>query len=205
MMQQSFAPAGGPRGMTPLEAALRDPPVRDFLLRYARHKAGQVDRAMDLVQETVLVALRRDGEGTGWRQAPPPVESFLGSVMNGQHSNWMTREKRQRRRTVDTETDAVPDETLNVEEARIAREEDEEREQRGQGFMAQLVACFAGKKNGDLPLAIIESMQESPRPTRAALAERFGCTVTEVDRARERITHHAKRIREGRPGQGEAS
>ena len=201
MTQSSAAVARGKPTLTPLQAAVVSEAIQDLLYKYALRKLRHEQDAEDLVQTTVEAALRRDDAGTGWTKPPPPVQAFLGSVMNGEVRNKWATAKRRPRLTHGEEADAVS-ETPNAEDAAVEHEDEIEAEEKKARIKTELRAHFAKKANGRIPLAMLEAAESGIRG-RQKLADLIECSVDDIDRARERIQYQLDRLVKAGPG-GEA-
>ena len=195
--QASALRTRGQLEVSPLEAALADPNVNYALHRFAMRKTRHVQDAEDLANSTLEAAVARENAGTGWKSDPPPLLTFLGSVMNGLMSNQRRTNKR-RPTMAEGETENAPSESPDAAEAMVEGEEEDTREKERARLKAELRAYLATKANGAIPLALLAAI-ESGVSGREKLAALIGCSVNELDNARERLVHHLARLKKGAP------
>ena len=184
---------------TPLQSALAAPEVQDHLYRLVFKLTRNARDAEELTQETAATALERDTRGKGWSGEPPPLFTFLGSVLNGVLSNFRRRLGRRRRKEVPDDHDA-PADTPSAEvgadeslvEAEAQREED--------AIKTDLRAYFASRPDGQLPLQVLEAW-EADVVEGEEVAARIGCTRKEIYRARDRIADRLASIAAQRRGE----
>jgi DNA-directed RNA polymerase specialized sigma24 family protein len=196
MTQGASAARGRGREMTALEAAIVDDHTRDKLYKFAFYKTRHAQDAEDLTQSTVEAALKRDAKGDGWKAPPPPVMTWLGSLLNGVLAN--IRRARRRKPTVEAEIEdipsAKPDAELQVLEAQEEREQDAKRE----AVKAELRAHFAKATDGAMAIAMLDAIEEGVKGGKG-IARRLGCSVPEANAVRKRIKLRLARIAGGAP------
>lgn len=187
---------GQPWELAPL---LVKPPASTAMMKYALYlKKRHKQNAEDLVGETVFAALKRQSGTSPYCGPPPPLEKWLGSVMNGVLANELrTQERRITMVHSKKGTGADPGATDHPEDeldaAARERAEDQEREQ----LMAELRAFFEKQPNGRIPLGILDCASREIDKAQD-IADELSCTVAEVYDAKDRVKHHLKRIHAAR-------
>jgi DNA-directed RNA polymerase specialized sigma24 family protein len=183
------------RPMTALEAAIVGLLASDILYKMAFRRMRHVQDAEDLASATVETALARDQAGNGWSAPPPPVEGFMGSVMNGVLINqW----RKKRPKIVDGEAEEAPSGRPDAEQALVGHEEERAKEREKERVKAELREYFEARSNGHVPLAIIDASEQGLHGGKV-LAGHIGCSIKEIYKAHERIQEQITRIRDRSP------
>jgi DNA-directed RNA polymerase specialized sigma24 family protein len=190
-----MSPGGKPT--SPLEEALKaQPRLMGFVVNVARKRVRTADQAEDFAQEATMKAIVRSRK-TGEPKPPPVTASmvllFIGSILNTLTFNKRRGDKRHPHSALDEadpkhqpEAAASPEQVLGAhyEDAQLDRMETE------------LRASLASEgKDREIPLAMFDLAAEGVEKN-DDFAERIGCPVEAVERARRRIAHHGNRIRE---------
>jgi DNA-directed RNA polymerase specialized sigma24 family protein len=195
MTQVAAVAKGRGREMTALEAAIVDDHTRDKLYRFAFNKTRHAQDAEDLAQSTVEAALKKDakGDADAWKGEPPPVMTWLGSVLNGVLAN--IRRARRRKPTVEAEIEEIPSAKPDAELQVLQLQEERERDDRREAVKAELRAHFAKATDGHMALAMIDAIEEGVKGGKG-IARRLGCSVPEVNAVRKRIKLRLQRMAE---------
>jgi hypothetical protein len=176
-MGEPEAAASDPR------AALRgDPSVGRRLLGYAFNRTRDGARAEDVAQE----AIKRMLEGKGFTRWDPSGKALLPhlfDIVDSIVGNENTRASRRREVASDPERDENKrDSDANIEARAVRAEEDDLTQRLADRVMARV------EKDPVIP-GMLAAEQEGIDGA-AEQAERLGCTVKDIRRARERLAHH---------------
>jgi DNA-directed RNA polymerase specialized sigma24 family protein len=204
MTQIAGVTKGRGREMTALEAAIVDEHTRDKLYKFAFNKTRHPQDAEDLTQSTVEAALKKDakGDADAWKGEPPPVMTWLGSLLNGALAN--LRRARRRKPTVEAEIEEVPSAKPDAELEVLQLQEERERDEKREAVKAELRAHFAKATDGHLALEMIAALEEGVKGGKG-IAKRLGCSVPEANAVRKRIKLRLQRMNEERAAGGAPS
>ena len=202
MTQLASVPRGAGRERTALEAAIVDPAVAKRLMCFALAKTGHAQDAEDLYQTTLEAAVKKDRTDKAWKGPPPPASTWLGSVLNGEYSN-MRRARYKKSREVDGEIEEAPSGTPDAEQKIVELTDQQKRDRELAAIKAELRAHFEAKKDA-VSLKVLDAAARDVKGGKAT-ADDIGCTLREVNNARQRIQDELDRILERRRGGGEAA
>jgi DNA-directed RNA polymerase specialized sigma24 family protein len=190
--------SGLPDHLTPLGRALAaDAGLRKALLEWAtRHMATRQD-ALDLVQQTLTVALEKEAE---WDAENVPLARFVGPIMNVQSRTLRRRVHRHAGHVFDEEQGTYAENDVpHPERALVEREAELDRRR----VKEELRARLAADTSGAIPLRMLE-LAENDVCRASAFAKVIGCSVKEIYAAQRRIAYHAERLMKRSPGRDDA-
>jgi hypothetical protein len=192
---------GPPR--SPIEAAfVDDPSLLDRVLKSA-WKHVRVEAEVENLSQSCLEHAIRRSRATGEPTPPVTPWMFLGSILNSKGATWRRSQKRK--------NPGAPFDDKNKEHAgapapdahQVLAAHAERLDMDRVEIEVRTYFAGAGDK-GKLPLAILDGVNDDLW-TNEDLAKKLECKTTDVENAKERIKHHAARIREKLQSEGGAA
>jgi DNA-directed RNA polymerase specialized sigma24 family protein len=174
---------------TAFELAIAKPSLRPYLLNYARKHVRNPDDGPDAVALAYKRAAEREAKGDHWTPATgPTIEKHLFDFLRGALSNQRRRDRKAPFEPLE-EPDAVLSAVPDPEKALVQRDLQAERRE----LLKQVRAVVAATKHGTRALDVMDALDEGITDY-SQLADRLGCGLEDVRKARKAIGEHAQKL-----------
>ncbi len=174
---------------TAFELAIAKPGLRPYLLNYARSHVRNPDDAGDVVGLAFKRAYEREAKGDAWTPASGfTIEKHMFDFLRGALSNQRRRDRRSPLEPIE-DPDVVQSDVADPESEMVQRDLQAERRE----LLKKVRVIVAATKHGTRALDVLDALDEGITDY-SELADRLGCGLEDVRKARRAIGEHAQKL-----------